>query len=150
MTADLARSINLYGDNYRFLPQLAHLKGFKVSEVPVNHRQRKYGKSKYGPQRFLTGLLDILALRFTVSFLEKPLHIFGSVSVFFLLAGGALEAYVLAQKLLGNSFQEHIAALAIGIFLLSVGVQILLIGLVGVMLTALNSAKRTCPLQALD
>lgn len=149
MTADLAKSINLYGDNYRFLPQLAHLKGFSVSEVPVNHRQRKYGKSKYGPKRFLTGLLDILALRFTVSFIEKPLHIFGGISMIFFLAGGVLELYVLIQKLLGNSFQEHIAALAIGIFLLSVGVQILLIGLVGVMLTALSNSRRTCSLQAL-
>lgn len=149
MTADLAKSINLYGDNYRFLPQLAHLQGFRVSEVPVNHRQRKYGKSKYGARRFLTGLLDILALRFTVSFMEKPLHIFGGIAMLFLILGGGLEVYVLIQKLLGNPFQQHIAALAIGILFLTVGVQVLSIGLIGVMLVAQNSTKSSCSLQAI-
>ncbi len=150
MTAELAKSINLYGDNYRFLPQLAHLQGFRVSEAPVNHRQRQYGKSKYGPRRFLTGLLDILALRFTVSFMEKPLHIFGGIALMFLILGGGIEAYVLIQKLHGNPFQQHIAALAIGILFLTVGVQVLSIGLIGVMLVALNSTKSARLLQTID
>jgi uncharacterized oligopeptide transporter (OPT) family protein len=95
-----------------------------------------YGSSKYGLTRFWTSLFDILALRFTLSFLDRPLQIFGSVALIFMLAGAGLESYVLIQKFLGSAFQAHIAALVTGVFLMIVGIQILAVGLVGVMLAA--------------
>lgn len=136
LRAEVVSSLVLRGDYYRFIPQMAHLKGFRVAESPVQHRRRQYGASKYGWSRFLTGLLDATALRFTVSFSEKPLHAFGGLSLPFLAVGTALEVYVLARKLSGGAFADHLAALLTGVMLLIVGVQILSIGLIGVLLSA--------------
>lgn len=136
LRAELVSSLVLRGDYYRFIPQLAHLKGYRVAEIPVQHRRRQHGSSKYGWSRFLTGILDAIALRFEVSFSEKPLHAFGALSLPFLLAGIGLELYVLARKIAGDAFADHVAALLVGVMLLIVGVQILSIGLIGVLLAA--------------
>lgn len=136
MRSDVLPALVLRGDYYRFIPQMAHLKGHRVTEVPVQHRPRLHGASKYGWSRFFTGLMDALALRFTVSFAEKPLHAFGALSVPFILAGAGLEVYVLVRKLAGGAFGDHLAALSISVLCLVVGVQILSVGLIGVLLTA--------------
>jgi len=134
MSRDVARSLHLYGDYYRFLPLIAHTAGFRVVELAISHRRRKHGESKYGPRRFWTGVLDLLALRFTLSFREKPLPLFGSFALAFLALGGVIEGYVLWRKLGGESFQQHIAAIVVGAMLIMVGTQVLLTGLIAVML----------------
>ncbi|MBI2308627.1 MAG: glycosyltransferase [Rhodocyclales bacterium] len=136
MRSDVARNLTLFGGYYRFIPEMAHAKGFRVKEIPVAHRRRVYGSSKYGLARFWTSVFDILALRFSLSFQDRPLQAFGSIAAIFMIAGSTLEAYVLWQKIQGNAFQTHLAALITGIFLLIIGVQILAIGLIGVMLAA--------------
>lgn len=127
--------LNLRGDLYRFIPQIAHMNGFKVTEVPVKHRKRKYGSSKYGPLRFWTGLLDVLTLRFVSRFFDRPLHFFGSLGLVPLTLGIMLEIYALTMKLiLGSNFQSHIAAIVIGVLLIMSGTQAILTGLVGEMI----------------
>ncbi|HWL63546.1 MAG TPA: glycosyltransferase family 2 protein [Steroidobacteraceae bacterium] len=150
MRADVAASLFLRGDYYRFIPQMAHLKGYRIAEHPVQHRRRRHGTSKYGWSRFFTGLLDAIALRFTVSFSEKPLHAFGALSLPFLATGGALELYVLMRKISGGAFADHLAALLTGVTMLIVGAQILSIGLVGVLLAAIRPQEdmtRTQPIR---
>ena len=136
MRRSVATSLELYGDLYRFIPELAYLRGFRVTEAGVAHRRRKYGRSKYGVKRFWTGVVDLVTVRFITGFTQKPLHFFATVGLFPLTAGIGLEIYVLVRKLLGDQFREHVAALVIGVLLIVVGVQLAATGLVGEMITA--------------
>jgi glycosyltransferase involved in cell wall biosynthesis len=146
MRREVANALNLYGDYYRFLPLIAHGAGLRVGEVPVAHRKRPFGHSKYGPARFWTSLLDVLALRFTLSFREKPLHVFGTIAMVFFAAGGVLELHALIGKLRGESFQEHIAAIVIGAMALGVATQMLLTGLLAVMLARPTRGDANAPI----
>jgi len=136
MRRSVAKSLDLYGDMYRFIPQLAFVKGYRVAEEGVSHRKRKYGESKYGPKRFWTGLLDLLTVRFLTRFSQKPLHFLGTLGLGPFVLGVLLEIYVLAQKLMGDLFQNHIAAIVIGVMLMLLGLQCIVSGLLGEMLVA--------------
>jgi glycosyltransferase involved in cell wall biosynthesis len=129
MRRSVVRSLDLYGDQYRFIPQFTHVKGFRVTELGVNHRKRKFGISKYGPTRFWTGLLDLITVRFLTAFADRPMHFFGTAGLFLALPGGALLLYALIAKLGGDTFQEHIAAILIGVLLIVMGTQTALTGL---------------------
>ncbi len=141
MPLEAARSLRLYGDRHRFIPELLHLKGVPVSEIEVNHRPRKHGYSKYGPWRFWTGLLDLISVRFLSYYSDKPLHFFGAFGLLPLLAGSTLELYVLAMKLSGSTFQTHVAAIIIGALLIMIGVQLIATGLVCEMLVSFRNDK---------
>jgi len=136
MRRAVAASLELYGDLYRFIPELAFLRGFRVAEVGVRHRRRKHGRSKYGVTRFWTGVLDLVTVRFITGFTQKPLHFFGTLGLFPLLAGFGLEVYVLVRKFMGDEFRTHLAALIIGVLLVVVGIQLIATGLIGEMITA--------------
>jgi glycosyltransferase involved in cell wall biosynthesis len=147
MRRDVARSFVLYGDLYRFIPQLAHVQGYRVTEQPVLHHPRKYDKSKYGPKRFWTGLLDLLTVRFLTRWRDKPLHFFGTVGLLPVALGFGLELWALAAKLiLGSTFQEHVAAIVIGVSLILLGFQLVGIGLIGELVTTqLHHMRRRDP-----
>lgn len=136
MRLPVARTLELSGDTYRFIPQLAHLAGFRVTELGVHHRKRKHGYSKYGVTRFWTGLLDLLTVGFLARYRHKPLHFFGTAGLPSLALGALLLAYVLVMKLSGSAFSTHLAALIIGVTSLLVGSQSILIGLVAELLSA--------------
>jgi glycosyltransferase involved in cell wall biosynthesis len=130
MRRAVADNLVLYGDLYRFIPQLAHTDGFRVTEIGVRHHARVHGTSKYGPRRFWTGLLDLVTVRFLTRYREKPLHFFATAGLVPFVAGGALELYVLGMKLLGSTFQEHVAAIVVGVLLVLLGAQGFAIGLI--------------------
>ncbi len=136
MRRAVAASLELYGDLYRFIPELAFLKGFRVVEIGVQHRRRKHGRSKYGVTRFWTGVLDLITVRFITRFTQKPLHFFGTLGLFPLVAGFGLELYVLVRKFMGDEFRTHLAALIVGVLLVVVGIQLIATGLIGEMITA--------------
>lgn len=142
MSALLAKRLRLYGDHYRFLPELAHLMGFRVTERPVAHRRREHGVSKYGPMRFWTGFLDMLSLRFSASYQEKPIQLFGTLSLPFIAVGLGLELYALARKLSGEPFLQHLAAIVVGVLMLMIGMQLLATGLVAVMLASSDNRSQ--------
>jgi len=131
-----AKSLKLHAGIYRFIPELAHLNGYRVIEVLVNHRKRKYGESKYGPTRFLTGIWDILSFRFVTAFAKKPLHFFGTIATILFMIGGGIETYALIQKLMGSSFQTHVAAIIVGALFVMASLQMLTVGLIGELLAA--------------
>ena len=136
MRASVAESLLLYGDLYRFIPELAHMRGFRVTELPIAHRKRKYSYSKYGAKRFWTGALDLLTVRFLTKYREKPLHFFGTLGMIPTVTGVGLEVYVLVRKLSGSLFQDHVAAIIIGVMLILLGAQLLATGLIGEMLSS--------------
>ena len=92
--AEVAREIKIYGELHRFIPVLAHARGFKVAEVAVNHRSRQHGHSKYGVRRFLRGLLDLLTVTFLTGFGRSPLHAMGSIGLGFFTIGMLGLAYL--------------------------------------------------------
>ena len=141
MRRAVAQSLDLYGDMYRFIPQLAFLKGFRVVEEGVMHRKRKYGASKYGPKRFWTGLLDLLTVRFLTRFSDKPLHFLGTLGLAPFMLGVLIELYALVQKLRGDTFQTHMAAIVVGVMLMLLGFQCIVTGLLGEMLSAQQSQR---------
>jgi glycosyltransferase involved in cell wall biosynthesis len=145
MRRAVAASLEVYGDLYRFIPELAYMHGFKVVEVGVAHRRRKYGRSKYGPVRFWTGVLDLLTVRFITGFTQKPLHFFGTAGLFPLLVGIGFEVYVLVRKLSGDQFREHVAAIIVGVLLIVVGIQLVATGLIGEMITAQARTRGQAP-----
>lgn len=75
--ADVAHEITIYGELHRFIPVLAHAKGFRVTEIAVHHRERQFGHSKYGVRRFLRGFLDLLTVKFLTGFGQSPQHMLG-------------------------------------------------------------------------
>jgi glycosyltransferase involved in cell wall biosynthesis len=85
--SEVAQEVNLYGELHRFIPVLAHARGFRVTEVAVNHRSRQHGHSKYGVRRFLRGLLDLITVTFLTSFGRRPQHALGTMGLAFFVLG---------------------------------------------------------------
>ena len=129
---EVAKSLNLYGGRHRYIPLLAHQKSFNVKEIPVNHRERKFGISKYGTERYKHGFFDFLTILFLGKYMDRPLHFFGMIGFLSILFGIAAEIYVLYLKyVLLHSFQQHIAMIIFGSLLIITGVQLFIFGLIG-------------------
>jgi len=88
------REVRLYGELHRFVPVLAHARGFRVGEVVIQHRARKFGRSKYGMRRFLRGFLDLLTVKFLTGFGQRPQHALGAVGLGFFLLGAVGIVYL--------------------------------------------------------
>ena len=86
---EVLREVGIYGELHRFVPVLAHARGFRVGEIEVHHRPRRHGSSKYGVSRFLKGFLDLLTVRFLTRFRQRPLHILGGIGLVLLALGRA-------------------------------------------------------------
>ena len=111
---EVTDSLEVYGERHRFLPALAHWRGFRVGEIPVRHRARRFGKSKFGASRFVNGFLDLMSAAFISTSALKPLHVFGRVGLAFLLAGAALGAWFTAQWIMGEPLRVRPLMLQIG------------------------------------
>ena len=100
---DVVKSINVYGEMHRYIPILAKNEGYKkIGEKIVNHRARKYGKTKFGPSRFLYGFLDLLTIWFISSFSKRPMHLFGSLGLILITTGFLFAAYLGYDKIILN------------------------------------------------
>lgn len=100
--ADVAREITIYGELHRFIPVLAHAKGFRVTEIAVHHRERQFGRSKYGVRRFLRGFLDLLTVKFLTGFGQRPQHMLGAIGLMFLGLGFMGLGYLAVLWLMMN------------------------------------------------
>ena len=86
---EIFREVRLYGELHRFVPVLAHARGFRVGELAINHRPRRFGQSKYGWRRFVKGFLDLLTVKFLTGFGQRPQHLLGTVGLVLFVLGGA-------------------------------------------------------------
>ncbi len=100
--ASVAREIRIYGELHRFIPVLAHARGFRVTELPVHHRERQFGHSKYGVRRFLRGFLDLLTVKFLTGFGQRPQHMLGAIGLTFLGFGSLGLSYLAIFWMLMN------------------------------------------------
>ncbi|MGH8910067.1 MAG: glycosyltransferase family 2 protein [Egibacteraceae bacterium] len=132
MRREVADELPLYGEFHRFLPVLAHDLGFRVGEVPVAHRPRAAGRSKYrSPTRFPKTLLDLLTVLFLTRFADRPLHLFGGLGAALSAAGLAVLAYLSGLKLLTGAGIGARPLLTLGVLCLLVGAQMIGIGFIG-------------------
>ena len=98
---EVVKNIEVYGEMHRYIPYLAKNAGFdKITEKPVQHQKRKYGVSKFGLERFVNGLLDLISLWFLCRFGKKPMHFFGFTGILMFMAGAVLTVWVIAEKLI--------------------------------------------------
>jgi glycosyltransferase involved in cell wall biosynthesis len=132
---EVVRSLNIYGELHRYIPVLAHREGFRVGEIPVNHRARKYGRSKYGMSRIVKGLLDLITVLFLSRYTRRPLHLFGALGLLFTLAGGGITLYLVILRITRMVYLSNRPLLFIGVLLIIVGIQFVSIGLLGEMIT---------------
>jgi glycosyltransferase involved in cell wall biosynthesis len=131
--AEVVRSLALTGDQYRYIPVLAANEGFRVSELPVNHRPRAFGSSKYGLERYVRGFLDLLTILFVGRFRQRPMHLFGGAGMLLIAAGVVICAYLAVLRLAGEGIGNR-PLLLLGVLMIVVGVQLFTIGLVSEMI----------------
>jgi dolichol-phosphate mannosyltransferase len=133
--SEVVRGMRLYGELHRYVPVLAHYRGYRITELPVNHRPREHGHSHYGVERYLRGFLDLLTVTFMGRYRYRPLHLFGGVGLVLGLAGFAILAYLTVVKIAGEAI-GHRPLLTLGVLLLVVGVQFLSLGLLSELITS--------------
>ena len=98
---EVVKNIEVYGEMHRYIPYLAKNAGFgRITEKPVQHQKRKYGVSKFGLERFVNGLLDLISLWFLSTFGKKPMHFFGFTGILMFLVGGFAAIWVIVEKLI--------------------------------------------------
>ncbi len=125
--AEAAKSLEIYGDRHRYLPTLAHWNGFRVTELPVPHHPRQFGRSKYGFGKFFNGVMDMLTLLFLKRYLRSPLHFFGLLGFGLILLGSSVLAYFGIQWAITGSM--HIRPLTLlSVSAVIVGIQFLSFG----------------------
>ena len=126
--------IEIYGTLHRYIPVIAHWKGFRIGEVEVKHNRRLYGKSKYGIARIFEGFWDLATVTFFLRFNQKPLHLFGNIGVSFLFFGLIINSYILSIWLRFHSIMGRHPLLILGVMLMILGVQLVSLGLLAEMI----------------
>ena len=130
LTQETAKLLKLYGEMHRFIPALADWNGARIAEVPVNHRARQFGISKYGIGRTIRVILDLIVVMFVKKFSTKPMHVFGLTGLLAFGCGFALCGWLTMEKLLWGHPLGDRPLLLLGALLIVVGAQMLSMGLI--------------------
>jgi dolichol-phosphate mannosyltransferase len=139
--AEVVRGLSLYGELHRFIPVLAHYRGYRVAELPVNHRPREHGRSRYGIERYVRGFLDLLTVSFIGRYRHRPLHLFGGLGLVLGFVGSAILVYMAVDKLLlGHAIGKR-PLLILGVLLVVVGLQFFSLGLISEMITSQHEER---------
>lgn len=133
--SQVVKHIPLYGDFHRFIPVMAKWRGFRCTEMVVEHRARKHGKSKYGVSRLISGFLDLISLLFLQRFAVKPLHFFGSIGLLLVLLGTGILGFFGVQWIQTGALHLRPLMLMAAVALL-MGFQFGFLGLLGEMVNA--------------
>ena len=127
-------NLNLYGELYRFIPVIAYRQNFKVGEVKVLHRPRIHGKTKFGWERGIKGILDLLTIIFLTGFIRRPGHFFGSLGLGSFFLGFLIGLYISYLRVTTGSIQARHPLLFLGMLLMIIGVQLISTGLLAEMI----------------
>ena len=128
--SEIAKRYRLYGDMHRFLPALARRFGARVTEIPVKHHPRLYGRSKYGIGRTVRVILDIFLVKFLNEYITKPLYVFGGIGFLLLTAGILIELYLTLLKIFTGADIGGRPLLILGVLLILAGIQLLSTGII--------------------
>jgi len=146
MRRQVVEEIDVYGELHRFIPVLAHAKGFRVTEISVLHHPRKYGTSKFGMERIIRAPFDLLSTMFLTNFRTRPLQMFGPIGTSFIGIGSMILMYLTVLHFFGESIGRR-PLLLFGILLILFGVQLFSTGLVGELVTKMNIRKEKRPVE---
>lgn len=139
---EVIENINLYGELYKYIPVLAQNENFKVGEIVVEHRARKWGKSKFGWQRNIKGFLDLLTVVFLTGYLKRPAHFFGTFGILSFGIGFIIGLYITYLRITTGSIQYRQPLLFLGMLLMIIGIQLITTGLLAEMLLNLNQDRQ--------
>ncbi|HEY5501550.1 MAG TPA: glycosyltransferase family 2 protein [Candidatus Humimicrobiaceae bacterium] len=131
---DVVKNIELYGEMHRYIPAVASWMGISVAEVPVHHHSRKFGKSKYGISRTIRVILDIIILKYLLSYSQRPIQIFGLIGLFTGAVGGIITIYLRIMRLFFNAALSSRPLFTLSIFMIFIGVQLITMGILGELL----------------
>lgn len=138
---EVVEELSLYGELHRFIPVLAARRGFLVGEVPVRHRPRRFGRSKYGASRFVRGALDLLTVLFLTRYTRRPLHLFGGLGLLSFAAGFLATAYLATLWLLGVRPIGTRPLLAFGVLAILAGIQFFSLGLLSELVLSFEARR---------
>jgi len=138
--AEVVRGLRLYGELHRFIPVLAHYRGFSVAELPVNHRPREHGRSRYGVERYVRGFLDLLTVSFIGRYRYRPLHLFGGLGLALFTIGFGVLLYLTIDKLQGHAIGQR-PLLILGVLMMVVGLQFFSLGLISELITSQHEER---------
>ncbi|MGD8394432.1 MAG: glycosyltransferase family 2 protein [Candidatus Eiseniibacteriota bacterium] len=132
--AEIVKNVHLYGEMHRFIPALASWLGARTVEIPVQHHARRFGKTKYGISRTFRVILDLITVKFLLSFSTQPLHIFGAWGGLSFFAGSAICVYLAILRLFFEQGLANRPLLLLGVLLVFTGIQFISMGLLAEML----------------
>lgn len=139
---EVTDNLHLYGELYKYIPVLAEKQKFKVTEVIVEHRKRRYGKSKFGWNRNIKGFLDLLTIVFLTGYLSRPGHFFGTLGFISFFFGFAIGLFITYLRITTGSIQNRHPLLYLGMLLMIVGIQLITTGLLAEMFVNFNQRKK--------
>ena len=138
--AEVVKELRLYGELHRFIPVLAHYRGHRIAELPVNLLPREHGRSRYGVERYLRGFLDLLTVSFIGRYRHRPLHLFGGLGLGLGAIGFAILVYLTVLKIGGHAIGER-PLLTLGVLLVVVGLQFFSLGLISELITSQHEER---------
>jgi glycosyltransferase involved in cell wall biosynthesis len=138
--AEVVQGLRLYGELHRFIPVLAHYRGHRIAELPVNHRPREHGRSRYGVERYIRGFLDLLTVSFIGRYRYRPLHLFGGLGLGLGALGMAVLVYLTVLKIGGVAIGRR-PLLILGVLLVVVGLQFFSLGLISELITSQHEER---------
>lgn len=136
--AEVIKELDVYGEMHRYIPALAHSKGFKVAEIVVEHRSRKFGNSKYGWERYLRGFLDLLTVKLLTHYSRSPLYLFGNIGASISFLGFLIALYLSVLKIFYAQALSNRPLLFLAILLIMVGLQFFSLGLLSELIVNQN------------
>ncbi len=128
---EVIAELDIYGEMHRYIPALAHAKGFKIAEIPVVHRKRKFGKTKFGTERYLRGFLDLLTVKLVTGYIRSPLYLFGRIGATLSFIGFFIGLYLSILKIFFGEALYNRPLLYLSTLLIIIGLQFFSIGLLG-------------------
>ncbi len=142
---EVVKELNLYGEMHRYIPALANSLGYRITEIPVEHRKREFGRSKYGLERYLRGFFDLLTVKMVTQYVKSPLYLFGRAGLISALFGTAIMVWMAVLKIFYGQPISNRLPLFLGITLILGGLQFISLGLISELIINRISPLRSLP-----
>ncbi len=142
---EVIENVDLYGEMHRYIPAIASWMGVKVAEVPVRHHSRKYGKSKYGFSRTIKVILDIITVKFLLSYSQRPIQVFGLLGLFSSAVGFIMTVYLIIMRIFFSQSLSDRPLFILSIFMIFIGIQLVTMGLLAEVLMRVHHEVRNRP-----